>query len=194
MDSPMVRAIAELANCGEDAVLQEIVAVVGEKINRRDVLNQQLLHGLRRQPDGKAGKGQAEDARRVLAGHECIKQPRALRDNLTIKACWTVPLGHLSRLNEHEPAVRTPVSGRNRCRRPGDVNLAFDPQLPQLGTSFTAAGDEVVGGDGLGPDKSHAEIGMDGTVAQARVAPVRTVQARASFGPAVKKVSRSSRP
>ena len=102
MDSPMqgMQAIVELYNCGEDAVLcRKIAAVVGEKINRREVLNRQLLHGLRRQPDG-SYKGKLKMPAGSLPVMNALVQP-ASRDNLTIKACFfgQCRSGPLSRLN-----------------------------------------------------------------------------------------------
>jgi hypothetical protein len=75
---------------------------------------------------------------------------------------------------------------------PDDVVLAFEPHLAGfLGAELAAERDVVVVGDGLGADEALLEVGVDGARRLRRLVPAGTVQARASLGPAVKKVMRS---
>lgn len=102
MDSPMdgMQAIVELYDCGDEAMMcGKIAAVVGEKINRQEVLYRQLLHGLRRQPDG-SYKGKLKMPAGRLPVMNALVEP-ASQDNLTIRACFfgQCRSGTLSRLN-----------------------------------------------------------------------------------------------
>ena len=68
-----------------------------------------------------------------------------------------------------------------------DIVLAFQPQLAGIARAGLAAErDIVVIGDGLGADEAALEIGMDDARRLRRAVPLVMVQARASFGPAVK--------
>ena len=72
-----------------------------------------------------------------------------------------------------------------------DIILAFEPHLAGIaGAGLTAAGHIILVGDRLGADEAALEIAMDDAAACGALAPRVTVQARASFGPAVKKVTR----
>ena len=75
-----------------------------------------------------------------------------------------------------------------------DVIGAFEAHLAGvLGALLAAMGDEIVIGNGLGADEALLEIGMDAAGGLRRAwCRVRTVQARASLGPTVRKVIRSS--
>ena len=72
-----------------------------------------------------------------------------------------------------------------------DIILAFEPEFAGLPRArFAIAGDIIVIGDGLGADKALFEIRVDDARRLRRpCAPCSIVQARASFGPAVKKVT-----
>ena len=73
-----------------------------------------------------------------------------------------------------------------------DVVGAFEAHLAGvLGALLAAAGDEIGVGDRLGADEALLEIAVDDAGGLRRLGAARTVQARASFGPAVKKVIRS---
>ena len=67
------------------------------------------------------------------------------------------------------------------------VGLAFRSHPAGLFRPLLAAeADEVVVGDGLGPDEAALEIAVDDAGGLRRRVPSGMVQARASFGPAVK--------
>ena len=75
------------------------------------------------------------------------------------------------------------------------VVLAFEAELARLARARLApAGDIIRVGDGLGADEAPLEIGVDDARRLGALVPFSTVQARASFGPAVKKVTRCKRP
>ena len=71
--------------------------------------------------------------------------------------------------------------------------LALQAELAGLPRArFASARDIIVVGDGLGADEALLEIGVDDAGRLGALVPFSTVQARASFGPTVKKVTRCS--
>ena len=75
-----------------------------------------------------------------------------------------------------------------------DVFFAFLAHLAGVLARLLAAQfDEALIGDGFGADEAAFEIGVDGAGGFGARALRRTVQARASLGPTVKKVIRSKR-
>jgi hypothetical protein len=75
-----------------------------------------------------------------------------------------------------------------------DIFLAFLAQLARIAArTFAAQRDVIVIGDGFGADEAALEIEWISPAACGALAPLATVQARASLGPTVKKVSRPSR-
>jgi len=72
-----------------------------------------------------------------------------------------------------------------------DIFLPLQPELARIARAcFAIASDVVVIGDGLRADEAFLEIGMNDAGGLRRARTFTTVQARASIGPAVKKVMR----
>ncbi len=68
-----------------------------------------------------------------------------------------------------------------------DIFLALQPQFPRLArAAFTLERNVILIGDGLGADEALLEIRMNDAAACGAFMPLMIVQARASFGPAVK--------
>ena len=75
-----------------------------------------------------------------------------------------------------------------------EVVFAFHTLAARLfGALLSLMLDIILIRDGFGANKAPFKIRMDHARRIGAVAPLRTVQARASFGPQVKKVVRSSR-
>ncbi len=74
-----------------------------------------------------------------------------------------------------------------------DIVLAFGAEFTRLaGRRLATERDIVLVGHGLGADEAALEVAVDDARRLGAFDPFSTVQARASFGPTVKKVIRSS--
>lgn len=102
MDNPLegMQAVLEVYNCANDkALCGKIAAVVGPGIDRRSMLNSELLRGLKRQTDG-TYKGKLKMPSGSLPALNATVEPRG-ENSITFKACFLGQCrsGTMTRLN-----------------------------------------------------------------------------------------------
>jgi uncharacterized protein (DUF2147 family) len=89
MDSPLegMQAVVEVYECmGGKALCGKVAAVVGPDIDRRSMLNQELLRDMKKQRDG-SYKGKLKMPVGPLPALNTTVQPKG-RDHLSFKACF----------------------------------------------------------------------------------------------------------
>lgn len=89
MDAPLegMQAVVEVYACANDTALcGKLAAVVGPNVDRRSMLDQELLRGLKKQRDG-SYKGKLKMPVGRLPALKATIRPKG-RDRLTFKACF----------------------------------------------------------------------------------------------------------